>query len=108
MTMSAPEEVDVGSEEWKPDGTHVWIRGVHAGHFSTVHGEDVAERRARLASAAPALLSALLDVEWSGTFVDRYGDEFSCCPHCLLRRFPNERHAPDCLLAAAIRKARGA
>lgn len=47
--------------------------------------------------AAPELLAELEHAEWSS--------DGAACPRCTL--YPNHGHAPDCTLAAALKKARG-
>lgn len=57
---------------------------------------------AKLAAAAPELARALIEAEWSA----RVGrDNDAACPSCEEWECTGGRHAEDCLLDAALRKA---
>lgn len=62
--------------------------------------------RARLAASAPQLVRALLAVELQGKDVDfdTFGGASvdSCCPSCGWDNFCQTRHAPECILDAAL------
>lgn len=57
-----------------------------------------------LARAAPDLLAALKAVEWCG-FDGWSGRAETCCPKCMVLKY--KKHKPDCIISAALAKARG-
>lgn len=94
------------SEEWRPSYEHVWSKGLHIGRFSTAVGQERANARARLASAAPDLLRELRAVEWT-----RHPGGYDRCPTCTAcfaeEESDTRAHREGCTLDAAIRKAEG-
>lgn len=66
--------------------------------LAAVQGEEVA----RLASAAPDLVRALLAVEWATPKAYRASVYWSCAA-CL--NIQPDGHAPGCIIDAALRKA---
>lgn len=75
----------------------------------TVLGDDEAhaQKRATLAAAAPVLVRALLDVEWSGTVHEGIpADGDACCPCCGFARDRGDRepkhHALPCDVDIAL------
>jgi hypothetical protein len=75
-----------------PDGSQSSIDGVT---------DADAFARARLAAAAPDLARALLAVEWGG--LTCYGSA-AACPFCSEDQAYG-KHAPECTLAAALKRA---
>lgn len=77
------------------------VPGRDASLGAQIEAQQAAVRaRARLAAAAPELTRALLAVEWSGR--ERY-ESWPACPVC--EAGEGGRHADDCALDAALRKA---
>ena len=70
------------------------------GNVLVEDGLDIAD--ARIMAAAPDLVRALLAVEWVDNDTDATGRYTQHCPSCDAY-FP--KHAPDCALDAALRKA---
>jgi hypothetical protein len=92
-------EIEYPSEE--VPGNWV-VRKRHGGSLfvSMPRSEPVQMCRSRgqLATAAPEMARLLLEMQWGAQVQDQRG-----CQCCL--RFPEEGHAPDCKLVAALRKA---
>lgn len=70
------------------------------------------EREASIA-AAPEMLAMLVELEWVGSrepMIDSDGNpvSFGTCVCCLAQgRIEDTQHAPDCRLAALLKRARG-
>lgn len=72
--------------------------GAHARENHLRHAEEMLPARARLMASAPALVRALLLVEWNGC--DPVMSE-STCPECCA----GDMHESDCILDAALQRA---
>lgn len=65
---------------------------------------DDGTARVLLAAAAPDMARVLLAIEWAGAVGERFDGFDPACPSCLTEKFTG-KHAPDCALDAALRKA---
>lgn len=89
------------------DGESSYLVAVFDRHDPDARSADLVERdyeSARLASAAPEMARVLLAIEWSGMEWNRSGGS-TRCPSCRSQAVTARRHAPNCALDAAIRKA---
>lgn len=67
---------------------------------------DFEAMKDRAATVAATLFSAMVDVEWGGTWDDGEGGKHACCPFCSGLKSSGE-HTEDCRVMLALTKARG-
>lgn len=97
----------VWEETWEADEDRVWDPKERV----TIAFGPMAEDAAKLCAAAPEMARLLLKLEWRGAYQVGIGDGCdSCCPDCempapILVHEKSHLHAPDCELAAVLRKA---